>query len=92
MKGGAKFVVKGTVQSMFFRTFCKDNADKLNLKGIVRSLENGDVEIIVEGEKTKIEEFFKIIKQGPKYSQIKSVESEERKWSGDLKEFKVLRF
>jgi acylphosphatase len=92
VKGAVKLTVKGTVQSTFFRTFCKENADKLNLKGIVRTLENGDVEIIVEGEKSKIEEFFQIVKQGPKYSQIRSVTVEERKWTGDLKEFKVLRF
>ncbi len=92
VKGAAKFVVKGTVQGIFFKGFCKENADKLNLNGFVRSLEDGNVEVLVEGAKSDIEDFFKILKEGPKHSNIRSVVVEEKKWTGDLKEFKVLRF
>lgn len=92
VKGAAKFIVRGTVQGIFFRAFCKENADLLRLRGHVRTLEDGNVEIIIEGEKEKIEEYLKKIKEGPKHSQIRSVEVTERKWSGDFKEFKILRF
>jgi acylphosphatase len=92
MRGAAKIIVKGTVQSIFFRNFVKEKADGLAIKGLARSLENGDVEIIAEGEKENIEKFIVEVKQGPKYSQIRSVTAEERKWTGDLKDFKVLRF
>jgi acylphosphatase len=92
MKKALKIIVNGTVQSVFFRNFVKENADKLNVKGIARSLENGDVEIIAEGEKENLENLLEAVRQGPKYSQIRKVMVEERKYSGDLKEFKVLRF
>jgi acylphosphatase len=92
MRGAAKIIVKGTVQSIFFRNFVKEKADALSIKGIARNLDNGDVEIIAEGEKENIAKLLEEIKQGPKYSQIRSVTAEERKWTGDLKEFKVLRF
>ena len=92
VKGAAKFTVKGTVQGIFFRGFCKENADKLNLKGHVRNISTGDVEVLVEGEKENIESYFNLLKEWPKHSQIRSVEVEQKKWSGDLKEFKVLRF
>ncbi len=92
MKKAAKLIVQGTVQGIFFRQFVKEHADKLNLLGFVRNLDSGNVEIIVEGEKEQIEKLFILVKEGPKHSQIRNVEVEERKWSGDFKGFKIIRF
>ena len=92
MKKAAKIIVKGTVQGVFFRQFVKGHADDLKLKGLCRNLENGDVEIIVEGEQENIGRLVRLVKKGPEHAQIRSVDVEERKWSGDFKEFKILRF
>lgn len=92
MKKAVKLVVQGTVQGVFFRQFVKENAEKFGLTGFVRNLDSGDVEIIVEGDSDKIEEFHRKISVGPQHAQIRNVKSEERKWSGEFKEFKVLRF
>lgn len=92
MKTGARFVVKGTVQGVFFRRFVKENADELGLRGFCRNLDNGDVEIVVEGEDEAIKRLGNCVREGPKYAQIRNVVFEERKWGGDFGEFKVLRF
>jgi acylphosphatase len=92
MKAGARFVVKGTVQGIFFRQFVKEGADELGLKGFCRNLESGDVEIVVEGEDDAIERLLNKVREGPKHAQIRDVVVEKRKWSGDFEEFKVLRF
>jgi acylphosphatase len=92
MKKAAKLVVKGTVQGIFFRQFVKGHSDDLKLTGFCRNLENGDVEIIVEGEAEQIERLAGFVKKGPEHAQIRNVEVEEKKWSGDFKEFKVLKF
>ena len=92
MKKAAKIIVKGTVQGIFFRQFVKEHADALKLTGICRNLENNDVEIVVEGEKEAIERLVGFVKKGPEHAQIRHVVVEERKWSGDFKEFRVLRF
>ena len=92
MKAGARLTVRGTVQGIFFRQFVKGHADKLRLTGFVRNLEDGDVEIIVEGEGEQIERLVRFVEKGPEHSQIRAVNVEERKWSGEFKEFKVLRF
>lgn len=92
MKKAKRFVIQGIVQGVFFRKFSKDNAEELNLKGFVRNLENGDVEIIVEGDTNKIEKYREILKKGPPHSQIRNIIAEDKKWSGDFKEFKILRF
>ena len=92
MKAGAKMVVQGTVQGIFFRQFVKGHAEDLKLRGFVRNLSNGSVEVIVEGEKDSIARLLEFVKKGPEHSQIRHVEVTEKKWSGDFKEFKILRF
>lgn len=105
MKKAAKLIVKGTVQGIFFRQFVKEHADNLKLKGFVRNLTNGDtltdpnnsvrapcVEIIVEGESDAIGRLAGFVRKGPEHAQIRDVQIEERKWSGDFKEFKIIRF
>ncbi len=92
MKKALKLIVQGTVQGIFFRQFVKEHADNLKLTGFVRNLEDGNVEIIVEGEQEQIERLVGFIREGPKHAQIRNVKIEERKWSGDFKEFKILRF
>jgi acylphosphatase len=91
MKAGAKLTIQGTVQGVFYRQFAKENADKLKLKGFVRNLTNGNVEVIVEGEKDNIEKLKGILLKGPQHSQIRNINKEEKKWTGDFKEFKILR-
>ena len=92
MKKAMRFLVKGTVQGIFFRQFVRENAKKLELTGFVRNLGDGDVEVIAEGESTGLKKLGELLKLGPKYSQIRDVISEERKWSGDFDSFKILRF
>ena len=92
MKAGARFIVKGTVQGVFFRQFVKDGADEFKLRGFCRNLESGDVEIVVEGEGDLFNVFKDKLKKGPAHSQIREVTEEEKNYSGDFKDFKVLRF
>ena len=92
MRKAARLVVQGTVQGIFFRQFVKEHSDNLGLLGFVRNLEDGTVEIVIEGESEQIDRLIRIVKKGPEHSQIRNVKVEEKKWTGDLKEFKILRF
>ena len=92
MKAGAKIIVQGTVQGVFFRQFVKEHADNLGLKGFVRNLTSGDLEVVVEGEKDRIERLVNLLKKGSQHSQIRNVQIEEKKWTGELSTFKILRF
>lgn len=92
MKKGARFVVQGTVQGIFFRQFVKEHADELKLRGFVRNLENGDVEVLAEGEDEALKRLAGFLRKGPSHAQIRDVKVEERKWEGDFEEFKILRF
>lgn len=92
MKKAGRFVVQGTVQGIFFRQFVKEHATNLKLTGFVRNLENGEVEVIAEGEAESLDRLLVFLKKGPEHAQIRGVKVEEKKWSGDFKDFKILRF
>mgnify|MGYP000109055231 FL=1 len=92
MKKAARFVVQGTVQGIFFRQFVKGHADELKLRGFVRNLESGEVEVIAEGEAEGLGRLNEFLKTGPEHAQIRGVKVEEKKWSGDFSEFKILKF
>lgn len=92
VKKSAKIIISGTVQGVFFRNFCKENADKIGVKGFVRNLDNGDVEVVVEGDGQQVEKMISVCRKGPAHSQIRNVEVEGKKWQGEFDSFKILRF
>jgi acylphosphatase len=89
MKKSMRLYVEGTVQGIFYRAFVKENAEKNDVKGFVRNLEDGRVEVFLEGEPELVNKMIELCKQGPKHSQIKKVEEKEEKFQG-FKVFKVL--
>lgn len=89
MKKSIRLYITGTVQGIFFRGFVKENAEKLNVKGFVRNLEDGRVEVFLEGEAGAVNKMIEVCKKGPRHSQIRRVEEKEEKFQ-DLKQFKVL--
>jgi acylphosphatase len=57
----ATIIVKGWVQSVGYRAFVKRVASQLGLKGLVRNLPDGRVEIFCKGRKPRIETFVRMI-------------------------------
>jgi len=89
MKKSVRVYVDGTVQGVFYRGFIKENAERYDVKGFVRNLEDGRVEVFLEGNVEEVNKMVELCKQGPKHSQIRNVEVKEEKFQG-FKTFKVL--
>ena len=89
MKKSVRLYITGTVQGVFFRTFIKTNAERQNVKGFTRNLEDGRVEVFIEGDANDVNKMIEICKQGPKHSQIKKVEIKPEKFQ-DFNTFKIL--
>ena len=89
MKKSVRLYISGTVQGIFFRQFIKDNAERNNIKGFVRNLEDGRVEIFAEGNVEDVQKIIELCKVGPKHSKIDKVEVKDETFK-DLKEFKIL--
>ncbi len=91
MKKSLRLYITGSLQSMFFRQFIKEQADAHNVKGFLRKLEDGRVEIFLEGQTLEVDAMKAVCKEGPKYAQIRNVEEKEERFQ-DFKEFKILNF
>ena len=89
MKKSVRLYITGTVQAVFFRVFVKQNAERYDVKGFVRNLEDGRIEVFLEGDADNVNKMIEICKAGPKHSNIKNVELKPEKFQ-DLKIFKVL--
>ena len=89
MKKSFKMYITGTVQGVFFRDFVKDAAKNLELRGYVRNLDDGRLEIWFEGDGKKCEEMIAVCKAGPKHASIRRVDVQEEAFQ-DFKEFKVM--
>ena len=85
-----KINIKGTVQGIFFRKFIEEKANELGVRGYCRNLNDGSVEVVVEGRDEKVNELVQLCREGPKQAQITSVDAEEIKHQG-LDGFKILR-
>jgi acylphosphatase len=84
----AHIIVSGLVQGVGFRYFIYRKAAELDLKGFVRNLYNGDVEIVVEGETDKIKILIEHAKIGPHSAYVKDLKVE---WEEDKNEFTDFR-
>jgi len=89
MKKSVRIYITGSVQGVFFRGFIKENAERYNVKGFTRNLEDGRVEVFLEGDSDKVNKMIELCKKGPKHSQIRNIEIKQERFQ-DFKVFKVL--
>jgi len=76
MEKRVKITVRGRVQGVGFRAAAKRFADSLALDGVARNLANGDVEIIAEGEESRLRWLVEWAGHGPSAARVDSVETE----------------
>lgn len=65
--------VKGKVQGVFFRQSTKDTALQLGIKGEVKNLDNGDVQVTASGTEEQLRELVAWCRQGPKRAVVMDV-------------------
>jgi len=83
-----KLTVSGSVQGVTFRQFVRDNADRLGIRGFVRNLEDGRVEIVAEGKDEMVNELIDRCKKGPPHANVKETEVRDIKNQG-FDDFKI---
>lgn len=85
-----RFFISGRVQGVCFRAETALRAKILRLKGFAKNLEDGRVEVVAEGDQSKINKLRNWIKRGPAFAKVESVQVVEEKYKGDYKDFKVV--
>lgn len=69
-------IVSGRVQGVSFRAYTQQRAWALGLRGCVRNLPNGDVEIVAEGEREALEKLLEWARRGPSGAVVTDVQVE----------------
>lgn len=85
----AEIIAGGLVQGVGFRYYVIRKASALGLKGYVKNLYSGEVQTVVEGDKTMIEELYLQIKLGPSRSSVKSCIIRWQDFKNEFESFEV---
>jgi|WetSurMetagenome_2_1015567.scaffolds.fasta_scaffold204578_1 acylphosphatase len=84
MTSQVHILVSGLVQGVGFRYFVRRKAVDLGVKGWVRNLYNGDVEIEAVADKLVLEHFIQEVKTGPRAAWVKDA---RLRWREELEKF-----
>jgi acylphosphatase len=84
-----RLLVHGRVQGVFFRQAAAEEARSLELRGWVRNLPNGDVEIVAEGPRRELKILAAWANQGPRLARVTGVEEEWSDYRGEEGPFAI---
>ena len=71
-----RYLISGLVQGVGYRFFARTAAQREGLGGSVRNLEDGRVDVWVEGDQAALDRFERAIHQGPPLARVDHVEVE----------------
>ena len=81
--------ISGRVQGVNFRYFTQQNAIRLGIRGYVKNLPDGGVEIVAEGDQATIDRFVAILWKGPSAARVDAVNVEERPFGAEFTTFSI---
>jgi acylphosphatase len=84
-----RYLVRGRGQGVGFRYFTEDVALREGIRGYVRNLPDGGVEVSGEGEAEAVARFERAIRRGPPAARVESVDVDELPPSGRPTGFRV---
>ncbi|MBL7716440.1 MAG: acylphosphatase [Bdellovibrionales bacterium] len=82
--------VTGRVQGVGFRAFVDREAQRIGgLKGWVRNLDDGRVEVLISGVEAAVQELVKQCAKGPALGRVDRLEIREEAATSDLPSFQI---
>ena len=82
-------IISGRVQGVFFRSNTEKAGVGLGLKGFVRNLADGTVEVVAEGHDEKLNELIGFCRKGPAGAQVDDVKISYEESKGEFSGFGV---
>lgn len=86
-----KFLISGEVQGVGYRYFAQRSSARHQVKGYVKNLADGRVEVWVEGSQRAVNEFRMDLAAGPAYSNVTGVEELVGEPTGRYSTFRIER-
>ncbi len=85
----ARMFADGRVQGVNFRHYVRRFASDLGLKGYVRNLPDGRVEILAQGIEENVQKLINYIKSNPGLSDVVNLDISWEKESGNFSDFHI---
>ncbi len=92
VKLARRIIVHGMVQGVGFRMFVHRIGSRHRLRGDVRNLRDGTVEIVAEGPSDEMEEFIEEVRKGPSMAYVERLEIHEIAPTGRYQNFMIEGF
>ncbi len=89
MEKRVHIVVSGNVQEVFFRGTTRKLASSLGLKGYVKNLSNGNVEMVAEGNEDSIKQLIDFAKKGPEAADVRDININYEEPKNEFESFSV---
>jgi len=89
MPSAIRFLVSGKVQGVCFRANTQEQARHLGLRGYVRNLPDGRVEVLAAGADGALEALAEWLWQGPPLSRVDAVDRQDSVTPGDENRFEI---
>ncbi|MGL5152713.1 MAG: acylphosphatase [Clostridium sp.] len=83
-------IVEGKVQGVGFRYFATAAANKYRLTGSARNMDNGMVELYVQGDACNIELFISHVRHGNRFIDVSNISYKKVSLVEDEKKFKII--
>ena len=91
MERSLRIIVSGRVQGVGYQASCAREATALGLRGTVRNLGDGGVEVFVTGTEPLVDELVAWCRNGPPWAAVSSVEVSAVDELAPVTGFKVVR-
>lgn len=85
-----RYIIMGRVQGVGFRYATLDAARSLGVRGTVRNLTNGSVEVIAQATDEQLTAFEAFLDEGPTWSRVESVRKTPIPGSAEHADFRIL--
>ncbi|MCX6815533.1 MAG: acylphosphatase [Candidatus Aenigmarchaeota archaeon] len=85
----ARIVVSGLVHGVGYRSYVRNYAKEIGLKGFVKNLSTDRVEIVAEGYGNQFDTFLQMLRKGPLGSKVKDIRVDWEDPVGEFKDFAV---
>jgi acylphosphatase len=69
--------VRGRVQGVGFRYFVEHSAKRLDIRGWVRNVDDGSVEVYAAGTAAQLSDLAGLLWQGPRWAEVRGVDESE---------------
>jgi acylphosphatase len=85
----AEITVQGVVQGVGYRFFVINQAHLFDVKGYVRNLPNGSVEVVAEGDRGMVKDFIERLRIGPLSAHVTGVDVKWHEKDSGFTEFRL---